>query len=90
MGSKDLIYATTGEKLQEHELFFEQNELDKVINMTSKGDIATLMAKAKSSDSLPVKVDMLATESYSIALCRVYRFIPYTYEAVTEYMVIKK
>ena len=89
-GDKELIYATTGEKLQEHELFFEQNELDKVINMTTKGDIATLMAKAKSSDSLPVKVNMLATESYSIALCRVYRFIPYTYEAVTEYMVIKK
>lgn len=89
-GGKKLIYATTGEKLQEHELFFEQNELDKVINMTTKGDIATLMAKAKRSDSLPVKVDMLATESYSIALCRIYRFIPYTYEAVTEYMVIKK
>ena len=90
MGDKTLIYTLTGEELKERELFFEQNELDKVINIIIKGDISALEVKAKSSESLPVKVDMLATESYSIALCRVYRFIPYTYEAVTEYMVIKK
>ena len=90
IGNKIMIYALTGEQLQKRELFFEQNELDKVMNIIAKGEIATLEAKAKSSDNLPVKVKMLTTGSYSVALCRVYRFIPYTYEAVTEYMVIKK
>ena len=90
MGDKTLIYTLTGEELKERELFFEQNELDKVINIIIKGDISALEVKAKSSESLPVKVNMLTTDSYSITLCRVYRFIPYTYEAVTECTVIKK
>lgn len=53
-------------------------------------DLDYLMTKDRMNDNLPIKVTIYATPSNSIAICRAYHFVPYSYEPITEYKVIKK
>lgn len=46
------------------------------------------MSKAKDKENLPIKVSIYTTDSHSITICRAYQFVPYNYEAITEYLVI--
>ena len=90
VADKSLIYSPTGEILKRHELFFEQKDKENIASLLAKQDMAGIMAKAKSSDNLPIKVDIYTTDSHSITLCRAYQFVPYNFEPITEYQVIKK
>ena len=88
--TKSLIYRPTKEPLTKRELFFEQSMRESVVGMVERGETGTLVAKDRRSHNLPIKVTMYATASYSIAICRAYNFVPYTFEAITEYKVTKK
>ena len=88
--TKSLIYQPTNEILTQRELYFEQNMKDKIVGLIEKGDINTIIAQDKNNPNLPVKLTMYTTASQSIIICRLYNFVPYTYEAITDYKVIKK
>ena len=90
LSDKEMIYVPSGEKLNKYELFFEQSDKNKVIELIEKGEIAALKSKAKNSENLPIKVDMFTTVSQSITIVQASQFVPYNYEAITEYKVIKK
>lgn len=88
--SKSLLYRPTNETLAKRELFFELNMRDLVKQTVEEGDLDYLMTKDRMNDNLPIKVTIYATPSNSIAICRAYHFVPYSYEPITEYKVIKK
>lgn len=88
--SKSLIYQPTNEKLRKRELFFELSMKEPVTKMVEKEDIDYLQSKDRMNDNLPIKVTLYATASKSIIICRAYHFIPYSYEPITEYKIIKK
>ncbi len=88
--SKSLIYQPTNEKLTKRELFFELSMKELVSNMVEKEDIDYLLSKDRMNDNLPIKVTLHATASKSIIICRAYHFVPYSYEPITEYKIIKK
>ena len=90
LSDKEMIYVPSGEKLNKYELFFEQSDKNRVIELIEKGEIAALKSKAKNSENLPIKVDMFTTVSQSITIVQASQFVPYNYEAITEYKVIKK
>ena len=58
--------------------------------MLEKGEFTKLKSEAKERNSMPIKVEMYETASGSIVLYRVYNFIPYIYEPLTDYIVYKK
>ena len=88
--ARSMIYKPTGETFIKKELFYELNNKEKILALIDKEDIATLHAKAKSNENLPIKVVIYTTASKSIAICRAYQFVPYTYEAITGFTVIRK
>lgn len=87
---KVMIYTPTGETIETSELYFEQKEKENVARDVNNGNWPALMEKAKSSNNLPVMATVHKTASHSIVICRAYQFVPYTYEAMTEYVVIRK
>ncbi|MBQ8695589.1 MAG: hypothetical protein IJ513_08115 [Bacteroidaceae bacterium] len=90
ISSSELVYTPTGEKLSKRELYFEQREKNEVLSQLEKGDLKALAKAGKNNDNLPIRLSIMATESNSIALYRLYQFIPYTFEPISELKIIKK
>ncbi len=90
IGSSELVYTPTGEKLSKRELYFELREKNEVMSLLEKGDIKALTKAGKNSDNLPIRLSIMATDSNSIALYRFYQFIPYTFEPISELKIIRK
>ena len=44
----------------------------------------------KKKTSYPLRVELYTNQAGSIALYRVYHFVPYTYEPITEFEVYRK
>lgn len=87
---KTMIYTPTGETIEANTLFFEQKDKENVVRDVNNSQWAALMERAKSNNNLPVMATVHKTASHSIVICRAYQFVPYTYEAMTEYVVIRK
>lgn len=87
---KVLFHITSEETFTENTLYFESEKKNSVLAMLEKGEFTKLKSEAKERNSMPIKVEMYETASGSIVLYRVYNFIPYTYEPVTDYIVYKK
>ena len=87
---KVLFHITSEETLYENIMYFESEKKSSVLAMLEKGEFTKLKSQAKEKNSLPIKVEMYETASGSIVLYRVYNFIPYTYEPITDYLIFKK
>ena len=87
---KVLFHIASEETFAENTLYFESEKKNSVLAMLEKGEFTKLKSEAKDRNSMPIKVEMYETASGSIVLYRVYNFIPYTYEPVTDYIVYKK
>lgn len=85
-----LVYEPHNEVMIEEELFFETKEKNNVTDLLRNGEFTRLRSQAKDNNNHPLKVELHTTPSGSIALFRVYHFVPYAFEPVTEYEVYKK
>lgn len=85
-----LVYEPHNEILNEEELFFDIKEKNNVIELLRNGEFTRLRSQAKDSSNHPLKVELYATQSGSIAIYRVYHFVPYTFEPLTGYEVYKR
>ncbi|MBE6295969.1 MAG: hypothetical protein E7086_05640 [Bacteroidales bacterium] len=85
-----LVYEPHNEILNEEELFFDIKEKNNVIELLRNGEFTRLRSQAKDSSNHPLKVELYATQSGSIAIYRVYHFVPYTFEPLTGYEVCKR
>lgn len=90
ISSQELVYNPTKEKLHKKDIYFEQRQKNEVISLLEKEELKALEREGKSNENLPVRLTVLATESNSIALCRLYQFIPYTFEPISEIKIIRK
>ena len=90
--STDKIYIHTPseEEMKMQILYFDSKEKYSIIDMLRKGETDKIKEKGSDNCDLPVKVELYSTDSGSIALYRVYNYIPYTFEPMTEYEVVKK
>ena len=87
---KILFYTTGEEPLMESTLYFEGIKRDCILALLDKGEFSKLKSMAKQNSNLPIKVEMHETVSGSIVAYRVYSFIPYTYEPITDFLIYKK
>ena len=85
-----LVHEEHNEILNEEELFFDIKEKNEVIELLRKGEFSKLRSLAKDNSNYPLKAELYATPSGNIALFRVYHFVPYSFEPLTEYEVYKK
>lgn len=85
-----LVYEPHNEILNEEELFFDIKEKNSVTDLLRNGELTKLRSQAKDSSNHPLKVELHTTQSGSITIYRVYHFVPYTFEPLTGYEVIKK
>lgn len=85
-----MVYAPTGEELKEYKIFFESREREKVLSLLEKEKFNEVIVYEKNDTNLPIKVELSTTPSNSIAIYRVYNFVPYAYEPITETIVCKK
>lgn len=85
-----LVYEPHNEILNEEELFFDIKEKNSVIDLLRNGELTKLRTQAKDNNNHPLKVELHTTQSGSIAIYRVYHFVPYTFEPLTGYEVLKK
>lgn len=87
---KVLVYDATNEILNEEELYFDSCDKNNVMQLLSTGDIKHLRVLAKENGNHPLLVEIHTGASESVILYRVYHYIPYTYEPLTEYEIYKK
>lgn len=85
-----LLYGEKKEPMNEEELFFDIKAKNSVLEMLRNGEFTKLRAEAKDGSNYPLKVELYSTEKGNVAIYRIYHFIPYTYEALTEYNLYKK
>ena len=85
-----LVHEPHNEILKEEELFFDIKDKNSVIDMLRKGEFQRLRSQAKDSNNYPLKAELFYTPSGSIAIFRVYHFVPYAFEPLTEYEVYNK
>ena len=85
-----LVHEPHNEILNEEALFFDSKEQGTVIGMLRNGEFNRLRAQAKEGNTQPVKAELYTTPSGNIAIYRVYHFVPYSFEPVTEYEVYRK
>lgn len=90
MTPKVLVYDATNEILNEEELYFDSCDKNNVMQLLSSGDIKHLRAVAKENCNHPLLVEIHTGASESVILYKVYHYIPYTYEPLTEYEIYKK
>lgn len=85
-----LIYSATGERLKEYTLFYQNNQKEIALELLQRGDLAGAITLAKENSNGAIKAELHTTPSHSIAIYRLYKFVPYLYEPIGEYIVIKK
>ena len=85
-----LIYKPTDEVLEEKILFLEGNMGNIVTELLKKGDINGVIERSKEDGNGTIKVEICMAPSESIIIYRIYQYVPYMFEPITEYKVIKK
>ncbi len=85
-----LVSEPHNEILREEELFFDLKEKSNVIAMLRNGELKKLRAEAKESPNYPLKAKVFSNQQGSIAVFRVYHFVPYTFEPLTDFEIYQK
>lgn len=85
-----LVSEHHNEILREEELYFDLKDKNAVISMLRNGELRKLRAEAKESANYPLKVALFANQQGTIAVFRVFHFVPYTFEPVTDFEIYKK
>ena len=85
-----LIYRPTGETMEEKILFLEGNMGDITAELLKKGDINGVVERSREDGNGTIKVEICMAPSESIAIYRIYKYVPYMFEPLTEYQVLKK
>lgn len=85
-----LVSELHNEILKEEELYFDLKDKNNVIAMLRNGELKRLRAEAKESANYPLKAVVFSNQNGTIALFRVFHFVPYTFEPVTEFEIYKK
>ena len=85
-----LIYRPTGEEMEEKILFLEGNMGDIAAELLKKGDINGVVERSREDGNGTIKVEICMAPSESIAIYRIYKYVPYMFEPITEYQVLKK
>ena len=85
-----LVYGDDKEVLHEEELYFDLKDKNMVTEMLRNGELAKLRAESKDSSNYPLKARIFTNQKGSFILYRIYHFVPYTFEPVTEFEVYKK
>ena len=85
-----LIYRPTGETMEEKILFLEGNMGDITAELLKKGDIDGVVERSREDGNGTIKVEICMAPSESIAIYRIYKYVPYMFEPITEYQVLKK
>ena len=85
-----LIYRPTGEEMEEKILFLEGNMGDIAAELLKKGDIDGVVERSREDGNGTIKVEICMAPSESIAIYRIYKYVPYMFEPTTEYQVLKK
>ena len=85
-----LIYRPTGETMEEKILFLEGNMGDITAELLKKGDIDGVVERSREDGNGTIKVEICMAPSESIAIYRIYKYVPYMFEPLTEYQVLKK
>lgn len=85
-----MVHNPSNEELHKEELFFEANLRNSVLDMLRNGDFSKLRANAMDNSNHPLKVELYCTASGKFAAYRVYHYVPYAFEPLTEYETYKK
>lgn len=85
-----LIYRPTGEEMEEKILFLEGNMGDITAELLKKGDINGVVERSREDGNGTIKVEICMAPSESIAIYRIFKYVPYMFEPITEYQVLKK
>ena len=85
-----LVDESHNEILREEDLYFNLKEKSSVIDMLRNGELTKLRTVAMDSANYPLRVELYTNQAGSIALYRVYHFVPYTYEPITDFEVYRK
>lgn len=85
-----MVYDPTNEILHYEELYFDAKEKNSVMDMIHNSEIKRLRSQAKDSNNHPLMVELYITASESAFISRVYHYVPYSYEPLTEYEVYTK
>lgn len=85
-----IVDESHNEILREEELYFNLKDKSGVTEMLRRGEITKLRTVAMDSVNYPLKVELYTNQAGTIALYRVYHFIPYTYEPVTDFEIYRE
>ena len=85
-----IVDESHNEILREEELYFNLKDKSSVTEMLRRGEITKLRTVAMDSVNYPLKVELYTNQAGTIALYRVYHFIPYTYEPVTDFEIYRE
>ena len=87
---KVLVHNLNNEELKEEELYFDSNDKSTVMQLLKSGNIRHLRALAKDNSNYPIMVELHSGVSECFMLYRIYHYVPYNYEPLTEYEVYKR
>lgn len=85
-----LVMGEKKEELREEELYFDLKEKNHVLETLRSGSLSKLRAEAKDNSNYPLKARVFSNEKGDFIMFRIYHFVPYTFEPVTEFEVYKK
>lgn len=85
-----MVHDPSNEELHKEELFFEAGLKSSVLDMLRNGNFAKLRASAMDNSNHPLKVELYCTASGKFAAFRVYHYVPYEFEPLTDYEIFQK
>ena len=82
-GGSEFIYTPTRSVAQEYSLYFKPEESSKLVDAIKSGNMADIK-KIKMEPNGGLRLDVILSEDHKFASCQVFRYVPHSYEAVTE------
>lgn len=90
LGGRRYVYNKSNEIMNEEVLYFEQTQKDVVENRLQNGEFAHLRNSAINNFNLSLMVELYTTKSGSVAMYRIYKYIPYEFEPIGEMQFYQK
>ena len=84
VNGRDYVYLPTRSKLSKKTLFFNISDTSAIRNILDTGDYRKLKKHYSASNSGGAKLDVIVSEDKTYAAYRLYVYVPYDYEPVTE------
>lgn len=87
---KEVVSPTTKEIMKRHTIYFNRNEVDKVLNQYEKGNFEYLLNMTHTGGEPQRMATIYLTPSFSYAVAQMYEFVPYEYRPCSEPKVYQK